>query len=677
MSTPTIRKITASDPLATSADVVAENISKLKALFPELVTEGAEGASINVDVLKQLVGDRTLTDAEEKFGLNWHGKRQARQLALTPSTGTLRPCPDESVDWDTTQNIFLEGDNLEVLKLLQKSYAGQVKLIYIDPPYNTGKDFVYPDDFSDGIGNYLARTSQVDSEGLKNSSNPESSGRFHTAWLSMMLPRVRLARSFLRHDGAIFISCDEAEHPRLRSLMDDVFGEENFVADFVWAAGRKNDSRLVSISHEYIVCYARDTGHLKAAEVEWRQRKKGLDDIYAQHDRLRREHGSDYPAMTAGLKQWFKGLADGHPAKSHKHYCHVDARGVFFPADISWPGGGGPTYEVRHPFTRKPVKVPARGWITPDPKKMQRWIDEDRVQFGEDESKVPCLKAYLKDQEYQAPYSVFYQDGRAATKRLRELMDADCFDFPKDEIVLQELVGMMTGDGDMVMDFFAGSGTTGHAVMLQNREDGKRRRFILVQLPEPLDPDKEEQAEAAAFCDKLKKPRNIATLTKERLKRAGRAVAEGRLGATMDVGYRTFKLDYSCMRRWNATAAVTGDRLEDSVDHIEPGRTSYDLLNELLLKRGLDLCVPIEIKTVAGKKVHSVGAGSLIACLDTKITRADSEALALGIAKWHTELNPAGETAVVFRDDAFADDVVKTNVAAILEQHGLKNVRSL
>lgn len=677
MSTPTIRKITASDPLAASADVVAENIAKLKTLFPELITEGEKGASINVDVLKQLVGDQTLTDAEEKFGLNWYGKRQARQLALTPSTGTLRPCPDESVDWDSTQNIFIEGDNLEVLKLLQKSYAGQVKLIYIDPPYNTGKDFVYPDDFSDGIGNYLARTGQVDSEGLKNSSNTESSGRFHTAWLSMILPRVRLARSFLRPDGAIFISCDEAEHPRLRSLMDDVFGEENFVADFVWAAGRKNDSRLVSISHEYIVCYARDSGHLKAAEVEWRQRKKGLDDIYAQHERLRREHGSDYSAMTAGLKQWFKGLADGHPAKAHKHYCHVDARGVFFPADISWPGGGGPTYEVRHPATRKPVKVPARGWITPDPKKMQRWIEEDRVQFGEDESKVPCLKAYLKDQEYQAPYSVFYQDGRAATKRLRELMDADCFDFPKDELVLQELIAMMTGEGDLVMDFFAGSGTTGHAVMLQNREDRKRRRFILVQLPEPLDPDKEVQAEAAALCDKLKRPRNIATLTKERLKRAGRVVADGQLGAAMDVGYRTFRLDYSCMRRWNSSAMLTGDSLESSVDHIEPGRTSSDLLHELLLKRGLDLCVPIESKTIAGKKVQSVGAGSLIACLDTRITRTDGEGLALGIAMWHKELNPAGETAVVFRDDAFADDVVKTNVAAILEQHGLKNVRSL
>jgi len=296
---PAIRTLTANDPLARSADVVANNIAALKSLFPELVTEGPSGASVNVDVLKQLAGDQTVTDADEKFGLNWHGKRRARQLALTPSTGTLLPCPQESVDWDTTQNVFIEGDNLEVLKLLQKSYAGRVKMIYIDPPYNTGKDFVYPDDFTDTIGNYLARTKQAGDNGLKNTSNAESSGRFHTDWLNMMLPRLKAARSFLTPDGAIFVSCDEAEHPRLRCLLDEVFGGENFVADFVWAAGRKNDSRLVSVSHEYIVCYAKDAGYLQSQQIEWRQRKKGLDEIYSQYERLKRAawhglRGDDY-----------------------------------------------------------------------------------------------------------------------------------------------------------------------------------------------------------------------------------------------------------------------------------------------------------------------------------------------------------------------------------------------
>lgn len=335
-----MEKITAASPEAQSADLVAGNIEQLKALFPELITEGPNGTAVNVDVLKALVGDRTVSDADEKYGLNWHGKRRARQLALTPSTGTLRPCPDESVDWDTTQNLMIEGDNLEVLKLLQKSYAGKVKLIYIDPPYNTGKDFVYPDNFQDNIRNYLELTGQVEG-GQKISSNTEASGRFHTDWLNMMYPRLKLAQNLLMRDGAIFVSCDEGEQARLRVAMDEIFGQENFVADMVWAAGRKNDSRLISVSHEYILCYARDKGYLTELKIEWRQRKKGLEDIYAQYEKLKREHGSDYPAITAGMKDWYRELADSHPAKAHKHYAHVDARGVYFPDNISWPGGGG------------------------------------------------------------------------------------------------------------------------------------------------------------------------------------------------------------------------------------------------------------------------------------------------------------------------------------------------
>jgi adenine-specific DNA-methyltransferase len=481
----------------------------------------------------------------------------------------------------------------------------------------------------------------------------------------------------LTRDGAIFVSCDEAEQARLRLAMDDVFGGENFIADMVWAAGRKNDSRLVSVSHEYIVCYARDAGFLTEQRIEWRQRKKGLEDIYAQYERLKREHGADYEAITAGMKDWYKSLADSHPAKAHKHYNHADARGVYFPADISWPGGGGPKYEVLHPITKKPVKTPARGWITPDPQKMQAWIADDRVQFGTDESKVPCLKAYLRDQENQAPYSVFYQDGRAATKRLRDLMGEDCFDFPKDETVLQEIVEMLTSGEDVVIDFFAGSGTTGHAVMAQNAADGGNRRYILVQLPEPLDPKNKDQKTAADFCDKLGKPRTIAELTKERLRRAAKKIKEENPLFAGDLGFRVFKLDSSSIREWEPSREEIAESLEAHVENLRTDCNEQDILYELLLKRGLDLCVPIETKTIAGKTVYSVGAGSLIACLDTTITRADGEALAMGIAQWHKSLNPAGETVVIFRDDAFADDVVKTNVAAILEQHGLKNVRSL
>ena len=671
-----MKMLTPNDPETRSPDLVAENLAKLKALFPELVTEGPDGAAINMDVLKALVGDKTVTDAEEKYGLNWHGKRRARQIALTPSTGTLRPCPEDSVDWDTTQNLMIEGDNLEVLKLLQKSYAGKVKLIYIDPPYNTGKDFVDPDIFQDYIRIYMELTGQVEG-GAKISSNTEASGRFHTDWLNMMYPRLKLAQSLLTRDGAIFVSCDEAEQPRLRTVMDDIFGQENFIADMVWAAGRKNDSRLISVSHEYIVCYARDTGFLTEQKIEWRQRKKGLEEIYAQYEKLKREHGTDYAAMTAGMKEWYKGLADSHPAKAHKHYCQVDKRGVYFASDISWPGGGGPKYEVLHPVTKKPVKVPARGWTTPDPKKMQEWIDNDRVQFGATEDSVPCLKKHLRDSEFQPAYSVFYQDGRAATKRLRDLMDGDCFDFPKDEFVLQELIGMMTFGADVIVDCFAGSGTTGHAVIAQNAADGGKRRYILVQLPEPFDPENKDQEIVADYCDKLGKSRNLAEITKERLRRAGKKIREENPLFTGDLGFRVFKLDSTNIREWDPKRDGLEGSLQMSIEHLKTDRKEADILYELLLKLGLDLCVPIETRKVAGKDVHSIGGGVLMTCLAQKITRDDVETLGQGIVEWHKTLNPAGETTCVFRDSAFADDVAKTNLTEILKQSGIANVRSL
>ncbi len=667
-----MKKITGNAPEARSADVLAENVERLKALFPEAFTEG----KIDFDVLKQLLGG-TVEEREEKYGLNWHGKRQARQLALTPSTGTLRPCPEESVDWDATRNLMIEGDNLEVLKLLQKSYAGKVKLIYIDPPYNTGKDFIYPDNYRDNIRNYLELTGQVDSENHNLSSNTEASGRFHTDWLNMMYPRLKLARNLLQEDGAIFCSCDETEQPRLRAALDDIFGQENFVADMVWSAGRKNDSRLISVSHEYIVCYVRHAGHLAENHTIWRQRKKGLDDIYARYGRLSRQFDIDYTAITNGLKDWYRELPDNHPAKAHKHYNHADARGVYFPADISWPGGGGPRYEVLHPRTEKPVRVPSRGWMTADPEKMQRLIDEDRVHFGNDKNAVPYIKSYLRDCEYQTPYSVFYQDGRAATKRLRELMGGNCFGFPKDETIIQEIVAMVTSTDDIVVDFFAGSGTTGHAVMVQNAVDQGKRRFILIQLPEPLNVGNATQKSAAEFCGNLGKPHNIAELTKERLRRAGQKIKGENPMFSGDLGFRVFKLDTSNIRAWNPGYENLEQALRDSVDHLKADRTQEDILYELLLKLGLDLCVSIKTRMIAGKSVHLIGAGTLITCLDERIDREDVESLANGIAEWKTELASAGDTTVVFRDSAFADDVAKTNLTAILQQRGLGNVRSI
>ncbi len=671
-------------------DIVAENVGRLKELFPEAFTEG----KVDFEALKEVLGS-FVDDRDERYSFTWNDKSKARMIAQTPSTGTLRPCKEESVEWDTTQNIFIEGDNLEVLKLLQKSYHKKVKMIYIDPPYNTGKDFVYKDNFKDNIKNYKEITGQVDGEGRNLLNNPETSGRYHTDWLNMMYPRLKLARNLLKDDGVIFVSIDEGEHTRLRAIMDEIFGEENFVSDMIWAAGRKNDSKLISVSHEYIVCYVKDKSYLTENKILWRQRKKGLEDIYAEYNRLKNLHGDDYATMTTGLKEWYKNLADGHPAKAHKHYCQVDSRGVYFADNISWPGGGGPKYEVLHPITKRPVKVPSRGWTTPDEQKMRDWIADDQVHFGVDESSVPCLKKHLEDSEMQTPYSVFYRDGRAASKRLRTLMGESCFDFPKDEQVLQELVAMSTNEGDVILDFFAGSGTCGYSTMLQNALDKNKRKFLLVQLPEPLDSTYKNQKVAVEYCDLIGKPHNSAELTKERIRRAAAKIKEelvtiehtentekenknsvpsvcSVVKKELDLGFKVFKLDSTNIKPWEVDFDMTERTLEDFISNIKTDRREEDVLYEVLLKYGLDLTLPITEHTIACQKVFDIGMGALIICLSDSISLEVVE----GIAKLKDELNPE-IMRVVFKDSGFKDDVVKTNAVQILKQAGIVDVRSL
>lgn len=634
-----MKKLTQNDPETRSLDGVAENIRRLKTLFPELVTEGPNGAAVNVDVLKALVGDATVTDADEKYGLNWHGKRRARQLALTPSTGTLRPCPEDSVDWDTTQNLMIEGDNLEVLKLLQKSYAGKVKLIYIDPPYNTGKDFVYPDDFRDNIRNYLELTGQVEG-GKKISSNTEASGRFHTDWLNMMYPRLKLARTLLREDGLLLVSIDESEFANLQAICSEVFGDENRICDFVWKSksGGANDSRHVAIDHEYILVFARN-----AKLVSF---KLDTDAEVTTNYNYRDERG-EYSLD------------------------RLDKQSLGYIESLDFPivGPDGVTYRVEH---KNPEQKVAR-W---------RWSREtvaaryDELVFKDG---YVYTKNYRKDGAI--PRSLLIDDrfGRTRTGKteLAHLMGLQLFDNPKPTKLLSFLLSITSDKDSVVLDFFAGSGTTGHAVMAQNAADGGNRRYILAQLPERLDSDNKDQKVAADFCDKLNKPRNIAELTKERLRRAAKKIKDENPTYTGDLGFRVFKLDSSNIRAWEPDRDNLDQTLLDSVEHIKPDRTETDVLYELLLKLGLDLCVPIETRTFAGKEVHSVGGGVLMACLAPKIERAEVEALAQGIVDWHKALAPAGDTTCVFRDSAFADDVAKTNMAAILEQHGITNVRSL
>jgi adenine-specific DNA-methyltransferase len=633
---PTMQKLTPDDPATRSADIVTANIEQLRTLFPDAFTEGR----VDFEVLKQLLGG-AVDDRVEKYGLNWHGKRRARQLALTPSTGTLRPCPEDSADWDRAQNLMIEGDNLEVLKLLQKSYAGKVKLIYIDPPYNTGKDFVYPDSFQDSIRNYLQLTGQVEG-GAKISSNTDASGRFHTDWLNMMLPRLKLARSLLQPDGVIFISIDDNEMKSIRSLCDEIFGEENFVATVIWQKvfSPKNTARHFSEDHDYVVVYARDA------------------------------------------ERWTPSLMPRTP-EMEARYTNPDhdPRGPWTSGDLSarnYYGEG--TYPVTTRAGRTiPGPPPGRYWSISE-RNFKGLDDDDRIWWGTDGDNMPRLKRFLSEvKSGKVPQTLWphtevghTQESKQEFLDLVPITNSDAvFDTPKPRRLLRRMLQLATtADGhDIVLDFFSGSGTTGDATMAANAEDGGNRHFICVQLPLPL----ETQAQLADG-------RTIGTLsgvTKERLRRAGKRIKDENPMFAGDLGFRVFKLASSNIRAWEPDRANLDQTLLESVEHLKADRTEADVLYELLLKLGLDLCVPIEHKTIAGKAVHGIGGGVLIACLATEITRDEVEQLAQGIVAWHQALAPAGDSTCVFRDSAFADDVAKTNLAAILNQHGIENVRSL
>ncbi|MFH0783209.1 MAG: site-specific DNA-methyltransferase [Pseudomonadota bacterium] len=672
-----MKKLTADDPESKSPDLVAENLAALRALFPELVTEGPGGVAVNLDVLKQLVGDQTVTDAEEKYGLNWHGKRRARELALTPSTGTLRPCPEESVDWETTRNLMIEGDNLEVLKLLQKSYAGKVKLIYIDPPYNTGKDFVYPDNFQDNIKNYLELTRQVEG-GQKISSNTEASGRFHTDWLNMMYPRLKLARGLLRDNGVIFISIDDREYSALRLMCCDIFGEENIVGTVVWKNATDNNPTNVATEHEYLLVVAKKKDSIDA---EW---KSSLSDIKDVLVRI----GDELTAKFKGqeLQDVYNTWYREHKAELWPldRYKYIDDGGVYTGSQsVHNPGREGYRYDVPHPLTKRPCKQPLMGYRFPK-QTMDELLAANRILFGDDESKIIELKVYAADFKEKLS-SLLELDGRLGAYDLKEDFPTEgkVFTNPKPVRLYEAFLPFLLKDhGDLVVDFFAGSGATAKAVWKLNSKDSLQRTFCLVQLPEPLNASDKDQKAAVQLCNSLGVPCTISEITKERLRRAAAKIKAENPMFSGDLGFRVFKLASSNIRTWDPDRDKLADSLFDSINHLKADRTEQDILFELLLKLGLDLCVPIETRQTVGAakqthEIHSIGGGSLLVCLSPTIPQADVEPLALGIDAWHKELKPAGETTVVFRDSAFADDVAKSNLTAILQQHGLETVRSL
>ena len=674
-----------------SHNIAADKQAALRAAFPEAFTEGGK---IDFERLKLALGE-TVDAGKERYGMNWPGKADCFKTIQQPSMATLVPAKEESVAWDTTENLIIEGDNLEVLKLLQKSYLGRVKMIYIDPPYNTGNDFIYPDNYAESLDTYLRYTGQVDSEGRKYSTNTEADGRFHSKWLNMMYPRLYLARNLLREDGVIFISIDDAEADNLRKLCNETFGEENFVAQLVWEKGRKNDAKFFSVGHEYLLVFAKSLGSLREAKTVWREQKPGAKEIWEEYLHLREKHGVNDRLIEADLQSWFQALPKTHPSKALSRYKRVDANGPWRDRDISWPGDGPHKYAIIHPVTKQPCKIPESGWRFAE-EEMKRQIRLGLVEFRDDHTEPPFRKAHIKpvvedlalddeedqedgeeDQEMatQVRGSYLYKQSQVAVKYLKKLMGAKVFNNPKDHVELLRFIRYVTtNDNDaVILDFFGGSGTTAEAVLTLNAEDSSNRHFIVVQLPEPCDP--KDKIGKVALATGFK---TIADITKERVRRvieklndedAGKLDLEN--SVKPDRGFKVFKLQSSNFKTWNADVskepAALAQQLEMHVHHIVEGRTPDDLLFEILLKSGFPLTTPIETLTLAGETVFSIAEGAMLICLEKTLTPE--------VIK---EMAARKPERVVCLDEGFAgNDQLKTNAVQTMKTKGVTSFRTV
>lgn len=600
-----------------SLDLIAENIAQLKALFPEAVTEG----KIDFEVLQTILGGE-IEKRQTYYKFTWNGKEEARAYARIPSMGTLRPCVEESSGKDGTpgkfdsENLYIEGDNLEVLKLLQGAYHKKVKMIYIDPPYNTGKDFVYPDNFRDSIGNYKSLTGQTDEEGAATRANPETSGRYHTDWLNMMYSRLILARNLLTDDGVIFISIDDCEVDNLRKICDDVFGEDLFIAQVAW---RRTDNQanigIFAKVKEYVLIYAKSEsvalGRLPLTE------------------------------------------------KAKAEYRYSDAKGLFRRAILLDKTRGRRFY----PKVTKLGNTLNGPWMVSE-EEFDRMDAAGEIYWTENGDGQPYGKIYLDNSQGQIPNDFWGIDigtNQRGSLEVEALFQRRIFDFPKPVSMVETIVRIGAPNEDsIILDFFSGSATTAHAVMQLNAEDGGHRKFIMVQLPEVC----EEGTEAAKAGYK-----NICEIGKERIRRAARKIREENSLTTQnqDLGFKVFKLDTSNIIPWNPEPDKIELLLRNAVENILVDRTRQDLLYEVLLKCNLPLTLPVEERKFGDNTVYVVGAGALTICLDTKIPQTIAEE----IVKLRDEYAPVVPMQVVFRDNGFTD-VTKTNALQILKQAGFE-----
>ena len=607
-----------------SMNITEENLKAMQQLFPEAFEEG----KIDFDVLRQLLGD-FVDDEQERYSFKWNGKGKALRLSQTPSMGTLRPCKEESKDWDNTENLYIEGDNLEILKLLQKSYYGKVKMIYIDPPYNTGNDFVYKDDFRDNIENYKEITRQVDEDGnwySANGENRETNGRFHTDWLNMMYPRLMLSRNLLSDDGVIFISIDDNEQENLRHICNEVFGENNFVTTIVWQKihSIKNDAKYFSENHEYSLVYSKSIDNFN---VNLLPRSEEMNSRYKNLDNDPRG-----PWQSGDL------VASGERSNGH--------------------------YIIKSPKTGKEFDVPlGKHWVYSE-ENLNKLIDDNQIWFGPDGNSFPIKKRFLSGvKDGRTPSTLCLSDevghNQTATREVKSMFDDKVFDFPKPVSYIIQMLMVGTVKDSLIIDFFAGSSTTAHSIMQINAEDGGNRKFIMVQLPEPTDENSE--AYKAGY-------KNICEIGKERIRRAGEKIkAEaGDKAADLDIGFKVFKLDSSNLQKWNPQPDDLVMTLQQAADNFLPDRTEQDVLYEIMLKMGLELTCQIEEEQAAGETVYIIGGGALMICLGRNITTAVAEAVVKLHEEYESEL-----WQVVFRDTGFASDMDKTNVKETLKAAGL------
>jgi adenine-specific DNA-methyltransferase len=600
-----------------SANLTEANIDKLAELFPNCITEALDAKgelqkTIDFDLLRQELSSSIVEGPQERYQLNWPGKREALLTANAPIAKTLRPCREESVDFDNTQNLFIEGDNLDALKLLQENYLGKVTMIYIDPPYNTGKEFIYSDNFTEGFDDYLARSNQKDDASNRMTANPESNGRFHSDWLSMIYSRLKLARNLLDENGAVFISIDDNEISNLRKLCDEIFGEDNFIANFVWQKRYSRENRgAIGDAHEYIVCYARSAENFKGSCS-----KIPLNE---EQQKIYKNPNNDPQGRWRGIPMTAQGF------RPNQMYQVVSPSGI----------------------THTPPEGRCWSTIESEFKKLEA---VGRIYYGKDGSAQPQVIRYLSEVEGLVPWTWLPHEDVGHTDEAKKeiysiLGKSIIFDTPKPTRLINHFLNIVSKRKDfLVLDFFAGSGTTAQSVMAMNAKDGGARRYILVQIQEKCD------AAGGAF-------ETIADIARERIRLTGKKIRDEQLSCKIDIGFRALKVDCSNMKEvYYAPDAVSQDLLSDQVDNIREDRTAEDLLFQVLLDWGVDIALPISQQVIAGKTVFFVDGNALVACFDTGIDEDFVKQLA-----GHKPLR------VVFRDAGFASDSVKINVEQVFK----------